>query len=90
MNHEIRSITFEIKAHAKAGRFSLPTEIYNILNLNDKSDISLVVETEVGTYAGTKKLKSGHEIYGADFVEVIPGGARLRVAIYTPRLASPS
>jgi len=88
MNHQIISVTFEVDAQSHAdGRFSVPTEVCEILGgLKNGDLVNLVIQSKSGAqlYAGEKTLASGREIYGADLKDHIKAGQRIRVTASKP------
>jgi hypothetical protein len=78
---KIISVTFEIDVQKKAPQFSVPKEVCNILGVQGEDELALVVQDTAGTvlFDGSKLLKSGVEIYGADIRSAIKPGQRIRV-----------
>ena len=85
MNHQIISVTYEIDAQSHTdGRFSVPTEVCEILGgLKNGDPVNLVIQSTSGEllYSGEKTLASGREIYGADLKEHVKAGQRIRVSV---------
>ena len=85
MNMTICSVTYEIDAQShRAGQFSVPKAVCDILNLGPGDAIALVIRTPKVQFEITKPLASGTEIYGPDIAEYVAAGVRLRVTASRP------
>ena len=62
--YRVTAITFEIQAHERKGRFTVPQRIAKELGSGDDLPINLQVETDGATvFSGTVTLASGTEAY---------------------------
>ena len=87
MAHRILSVTFEVDADSHSiGRFAVPAEVCEILELSEGDHISLFIDTPAGTYAGIKCLESGSEVYGTDMSPYVAAGQRIRVTASRPEM----
>ncbi len=80
MGYRVLSVTFEVDADEHSiGRFFVPKQVSDALELEQGDDISLLVDTPNGTYAGIKALGEDGEVYGTDLSHYVAAGDRLRV-----------
>ncbi len=80
MDYRILSVTFEVDADDQSvGRFYVPSEVSRALGLSLGDDVSLLVHTPMGTFAGIKALGEDGEVYGTDLGHYVGTGERLTI-----------
>ncbi len=80
MDYKVLSVTFEVDADEQSmGRFLVPPAVSNALGLKPGDEVSLLVDTPNGTYAGIKALGEDGEVFGTDLGHYVSTGDRLRV-----------
>lgn len=75
MGYRVLSVTFEVDPDEHSvGRFFVPKQVRDALGLQQGDDISLLVDTPSGSYAGIKALGEDGEVYGTDLSHYVAAG----------------
>lgn len=85
MSATVISVTFLTQTQPSSnGRFSVPTKVCDLLDLDSSTPIGLVIESSKGTLVITKTLMSGTEIYGPEIAQHVTNDPTIRVTVYRP------
>lgn len=62
MNHKIIAVTYAIKSHNKAGRFTVPEDVCRVMGIDKGARVTIEVESARGTFGPVaRQLKSDRE-----------------------------
>ena len=87
MIEQVLAVTFDKKAMGfEDGHFSIPVDVCNLLDLESGGLVHLIISSPKGglLWAGTRRMRSGLEIYGPDMAERIKAGDLIRVTVSVP------
>lgn len=80
------ALIFRTTVHKSGGRFAIPKWVRTELKLGSNSVVELIIRSVEGQvlFTGSKQMKSGSEVYGADIPKSLTAGRKIVVEISAP------